>query len=59
MLVAPDELAALLVAPGEHPTRNIPPPSKALPTMRPTMAPYLVRPVRMRRVKLDVFSMPV
>jgi hypothetical protein len=55
----PDELAVLLVAPAEHPARNIPPPSKALPTMRPTMAPYLVRAVRVRRVKLRVFSMPV
>ncbi len=35
---APDELAALFELP-EHPARNIPPPSRTLPIMRPATAP--------------------
>ena len=60
-----DELAALLELAllelaAEHPARNMPPPSRTLPIMRPTTTPCLVRPVRARRrVKLRVFSMPL
>src|SRR5260370_34380947 len=56
---APDELAALFEL-AEHPARNIPPPSRTLPIMRPATAPGLVRPLRVRRRdKLRVFSMPL
>ena len=47
---ASDELAALLELP-EHPARNMPPPSRTLPIMRPTMTPCLV--------PLGVFRMPL
>jgi hypothetical protein len=45
-----DELAALLELP-EHPARNMPPPSRTLPIMRPAMTPCLV--------PLGVFRMPL
>ena len=45
-----DELAALVALP-EHPARNMPPPSRTLPIMRPAMTPCLV--------PLGVFRMPV
>jgi hypothetical protein len=47
---ASDELAALLELP-EHPARNMPPPSRTLPIMRPAMTPCLV--------PLGVFRMPL
>src|SRR5271165_1798492 len=65
VLAAPyDELAllelALLELAAEHPARNMPPPSRTLPIVRPATTPCLVRPVRVqRRVKLRVFSMPL
>jgi hypothetical protein len=46
----PDELAALLALP-EHPARNIPPPIRTLPIMRPAATPCLV--------PLAVFRMPL
>ena len=53
------ELALLELA-AEHPARNMPPPSRTLPIVRPATTPCLVRPVRVRRrVKLRVFSMPL
>jgi hypothetical protein len=55
-----DELAAPLKLDAEQPARNMPPPSRTLPIIRPAVAPCLVRPDRSgRRVKLRVFSMPV
>ncbi len=57
---APGALLALLEVAAEHPARNMPPPSRTLPIVRPAMAPCLVRPVRVpRRVKLPVFDMPL
>src|SRR5580704_9440395 len=61
---ASDELAPLELAPlelaAEHPARNMPPPSRTLPIVRPATTPCLVRPVRVwRRAKLRVFSMPL
>ena len=54
------ELAELFELPAEHPARNMPPPSTTLPSMKPTMAPRPVRPVRVpRRAKPCVFSMPL
>jgi len=50
---APDELATLFELPAEHPARNMPPPSRTLPIMRPAMAPCLVV------VPLSVFRMPL
>src|SRR5260370_40355826 len=56
---ARDELAALFEL-AEHPARNIPPPSRTLPIMRPATAPGLVRPLRVRRRgKLRFFSLPL
>lgn len=56
----PAALLALLGLAAEHPARNMPPPSRTLPIMRPAMAPGQVRPVRVpRRVKLRVFNMPL
>jgi hypothetical protein len=48
-----DELATLFELPAEHPARNMPPPSRTLPIMRPAMAPCLVV------VPLGVFRMPL
>ena len=50
---ASDELATLFELPAEHPARNMPPPSRTLPIMRPAMAPCLVV------VPLGVFRMPL
>src|SRR5450631_2063442 len=55
----PAELAALLEVPAEHPARNMPPPRRTLPIMRPATVPGRVRPGRVvRRVRFRVFSMP-
>ncbi len=60
LAAAPDEVAALLALSAEHPARNMPPPIRTLPIMRPATAPGLVRPDRARRrVKLRVFRMPL
>ena len=48
----PDELATLFELPVEHPARNMPPPSKTLPIMRPAMAPCLVVPLVLFRMPL-------
>ena len=50
---ASDELAPLFELPAEHPARNIPPPSRTLPIMRPAMTPCPVV------VPLGVFCMPL
>src|ERR1700686_623949 len=48
----PAELAALLDVLAEHPARNMPPPRRTLPIMRPATAPGRVRPGRVvRRVR--------
>jgi len=54
------ELTELTELPAEHPATNMPSPSTTLPSMKPTMAPRPVRPVRVRRpAKPRVFSMPL
>ena len=47
----PDALATLFEPPAEHPARNMPPPSRTLPIMRPATTPCLVFP--------GVFRMPL
>ena len=54
----PDALDAELELP-EHPARSIPPPRMVVPIARAATAWYLVCPVRARRVRPRVFSMPL
>jgi hypothetical protein len=48
----PGALAALFELAAEHPARNMPPPSRTLPIMRPAMAPCLVVPLVLFRMPL-------